>query len=367
MTWAAPLFVHDDAPRVVVDAARALRRAPFVPHVTARGPHRQTLLTAAPARSPLALTAHALPVDDRGTMVSVHVPEGHVHARTAPVVVIVHGLGGGLDSPYMTRLARKVLARGATPVLVELYPTGTRGRPPIFHAGNHALLNVVVDRVRERFATPSLSVVAVSLGGNIALRALADEGARARFDRAAVISPLVDLMGTYRALERPSARVYRTAFLRSLCARVRADEALFAPHVDLDSVYRARTVRAFDAAFAAPLGGYDDVWDYYRRAAALPTMAAISVPTLVLHAADDPLIPVEGALREEARRSPNVLIAVTTHGGHAGFVAQRAMHGTDRRWAENSALAFVLDDVVRAPVDAGTRARAPSSREASIS
>lgn len=344
MSFAAPLFLHDDAPRALVDAARALRRAPFVPHVGARGPHRQTLLTAAQGPTPLALTTHALHVDDRGTTVRVHVPEGHVHGREKKLVVVVHGLGGGLDSPYMPRIAAKIRARGATPILVELYPTGTRGRPPIFHAGNHALLNAVVDGVRALFDVPTVSIVAVSLGGNIALRALADDGAASRFDRATVISPLVDLMGTYRALERPSARIYRMAFLRSLCARVRGDEALFAPHVDLARVYGARTVRAFDEAFAAPLGGYEDVWDYYRRAAALPTMANIAVPTLVLHAADDPLIPVEGVLREEARRSPHVLIAVTAHGGHAGFVAHRSKSGADRRWAENSALDFVLED-----------------------
>jgi predicted alpha/beta-fold hydrolase len=241
----------------------------------------------------------------------------------------------------MSRLAQKALARGFVPALVELYPERVIGRPPIFHAGNDTLLVHVIEQIVERMGASEARVVAVSLGGNLLLRALVDERTTSWLTSAVVISPLVDLIGTYRALERPETRIYRRTFLRALIARVRREEAIYRGHVDLARVYAAKTVRDFDAAFAAPLGGYVDVWDYYRRASALPHLARITTPTLILHAADDPLIPVEGLLRDEAHRSPHVLIGVTSHGGHAGFVGRKSAIDVDRRWAENRALDFI--------------------------
>jgi predicted alpha/beta-fold hydrolase len=362
MTWAAPIFVHHDAPRSIVDAACALRKHPFTPARTAGGAHRQTLLGATHGRSAMALSRLTIPIDETGGVVNVFHPTTHPHTDGAPLVVLVHGLGGGVDSPYMTRLAQKALARGLVPALVELYPERVVGRPPIFHAGNDALLVHVIEQVVHCMGAREARIIAVSLGGNLVLRALVDERSRSWLTSAVVISPLVDLIGTYRALERPEARVYRKTFLRALVARVRREEALYRGHVDLDRVYASRTVRDFDAAFAAPLGGYVDVWDYYRRASALPHMAHITTPTLILHAADDPLIPVEGLLREEAHRSPHVLIGVTAHGGHAGFVGKKSAVDADRRWAENRAIDFVTTTNARVSDAAGASAEVARPR-----
>lgn len=155
------------------------------------------------------------------------------------------------------------------------------------------------------------------------------------------LSPLVDLDVTWPWLERPGNGLYQASFMRSLRQRLRAQRADLEPHLDLGPALSARTVRAFDAAFTAPLSDFDDVWDYYRRAGARPLLGAITVPTVLLHAEDDPIVP-SGPVAE-ARGLPFLLPAVTRRGGHVGFLG-RAPH---RRWAEHHIVELLRDVVAR--------------------
>ena len=78
-----------------------------------------------------------------------------------------------------------------------------------------------------------------------------------------------------------------------------------------------RTVREYDDRITAPFGGYESAAQYYERSSAGPWLASIDRPTLVLAAADDPMIPVGvgralaalavGAPRDHADRRPRRL------------------------------------------------------------
>jgi predicted alpha/beta-fold hydrolase len=108
---------------------------------------------------------------------------------------------------------------------------------------------------------------------------------------------------------------------------------------DTSALRRVRTIRDFDERVTAPHGGYRDASDYYARTSSRPVIGRIRVPTLIIHSADDPLIPAEPFLDAAIADNPDVLLVLTRRGGHVGFLSDRA-EGEDRHWAENRLVEF---------------------------
>jgi predicted alpha/beta-fold hydrolase len=88
-------------------------------------------------------------------------------------------------------------------------------------------------------------------------------------------------------------------------------------------VREAKTLRAFDNAFTAPLHGFADAADYYARSSALRFLAGIRRPTLLLSAADDPFLPafVLDEVADAVRGNASILTEFHPRGGHVGFTA----------------------------------------------
>jgi predicted alpha/beta-fold hydrolase len=107
---------------------------------------------------------------------------------------------------------------------------------------------------------------------------------------------------------------------------------------DLRDLQRIRTVRQFDELFTAPHGGFSDAKDYYAKSSVLPLFAKIRAPTLILHARDDPMVPLAPFLSTEASENSNVLVVTPHHGGHVGFVSGNGKLG--RSWAEAIVVRF---------------------------
>jgi predicted alpha/beta-fold hydrolase len=101
-----------------------------------------------------------------------------------------------------------------------------------------------------------------------------------------------------------------------------------------------RTIRDFDERYTAVDGGYKDADDYYRRASALRLIPSIRVPSLIIHAQDDPFIPFQPLFDADVTSNPYVLLLAPPRGGHVGFVAADTNNGEDRFWAENRAVEF---------------------------
>lgn len=335
-----PYFVRPAIAQGAPDALGAvcdeLLQRPFVPHRSLRNKHLQTLLSQRPRSVPFALERRTLNFD------SGMVLEADVLAPaspTGPTLICIHGMGGDPESGYMRGFARRAYARGWGAYLLNLYDLrapGT-GRPTVFHAGNSAALKDVVTKVLSE-TKGWVFLAGVSLGGNMTLKLLGEWGAQAPscVGGAALLSPLLDLPASWPILERRTRRPYRHHFLRSLFALVEEHRARIEEFVDVERIFLAKTIRQFDSALTAPLAGFSDVFAYYGAASAAPLMAKIEVPTLVLFSADDPVLPLAPLMTTQVRQNPNILAALTLHGGHVGFVERGP--SDDRSWAEDRAM-----------------------------
>lgn len=240
----------------------------------------------------------------------------------APCVALFHGLEGSSRSHYARRLMQALAGLGWHGVVVHF--RGCSGEPNrllrAYHSGDSAEIDWVLRRLHA-LGWPALFAVGVSLGGNALLKWLAEQGAAAAtlINAAAAVSAPLDLAAANAALSSGFNLVYAKHFLRTLVPAARAKAGRFPGRIDMQRAARARTLRDFDDAVTAPLHGYLGADDYYARSSAGPLLGAVRLPTLLLHAANDPFLP-QAALPRRERLPAAVTLEVTDRGGHVGFV-----------------------------------------------
>jgi predicted alpha/beta-fold hydrolase len=262
----------------------------------------------------------------------------------APLVLVLHGLEGSSQSHYVLGLLAGARERGWRGVALNFRScSGELNRlPRFYHSGDTGDLDAIVRALVEREPALRLGIVGVSLGGNVVLKWLGEQGgdAPAVVKAAAGISVPFDLTPCARALDRGFAKwVYTANFMRTMRKKVVEKARVYPDFVDLGATRRARTFAAYDNTVTAPLSGFTDAEDYWRRASCRPYLARVARPALVVNAADDPFVP-PSALPNPTEMSAHVRLVVTPRGGHVGFLEGRWPWRVDS-WAEGRALDFL--------------------------
>jgi predicted alpha/beta-fold hydrolase len=241
---------------------------------------------------------------------------------TTPLVVLFHGLEGSSRSHYARGLMRAVAARGWRGVVVHF--RGCSGEPNrlprAYHSGDSAEIDWILHRLAVGAGAPMFAA-GVSLGGNALLKWLGEQGAAAGdvLHAAVAVGAPIDLAAANASLLRGSNRIYAWHFLRSLIPAALDKERRFPGLYAPARVRAARSLRDFDDVVTAPLHGFDGADDYYARSSAAPFLGRIRLPTLLLHAANDPFLPV-AHLPEPASLPAPVELELSPQGGHIGFV-----------------------------------------------
>jgi predicted alpha/beta-fold hydrolase len=243
----------------------------------------------------------------------------------APAVLVLHGLEGSTRRHYMLVVYRELLRHGLRPIGLNFRScSGEPNRlPRFYHSGETGDLRFILQHLAERLPGGIRGAIGFSLGGNVLLKFLGEEGDAARrwLGAAVAISVPFDLAAGADTLERgPMARIYTEYFLRSLRGKVHAKAELLRPLVDLEAALRARTLRRFDDAMTAPLHGFTDAADYYHRSSSAHYLEGIRLPTLLLQAEDDPFLPTSALPRAAVAANPRLVPGFSRRGGHVGFI-----------------------------------------------
>lgn len=247
-------------------------------------------------------------------------------APDAPMLVLFHGLEGSSRSHYAEAFAHA--AREAGWAFAVPHFRGCSGElnlgPRAYHSGDHEEVGWLLGRLRERTSAP-LCAVGVSLGGNALLRWAEEAGAGAAATAravAAVCSP-IDLAAGGHAIGRGVNRhLYTRMFLRSMKPKALRKLEQHPGLFDRAKLLAARDLYAFDNVFTAPLHGFRDTEDYWKRASAKPRLADIRIPALVVNARNDPFVPA-ASLPGPHEVGRHVTLWQPAHGGHVGFPAGR--------------------------------------------
>jgi predicted alpha/beta-fold hydrolase len=328
---------------------------PFVPPPMLRGGHAQTLAGNYWRRPPFQIpfeaeTVVVNPSDNSRVLCHCHWQPEPVRADRL-TILLVHGLEGSSDSRYVQGITALAWRASCNVIRMNMRNCGGTDSwtPTLYHSGLSADVAVVLRHFVDKHSLRSMAAVGYSMGGNLVLKLAGElaEEAPGWLVATVGVSPAADLAASADALHEPANRLYEWHFLRNLMGRFRRKAQLFPEIYSTDNVGPIRSVREFDDKITARYSGFAGADDYYFRAAAARVVSRIAIPTLVIHALDDPFIRLMPETRHAMTLNPVIHLVETDHGGHCAFLARddRARttpFGKERHWAETTLVGFLL-------------------------
>ena len=241
--------------------------------------------------------------------------------KSAPVLVILHGLEGSAKSSYARMLMQAASHRGWQACVLNFRDCGDyRNRlPRRYHAGEtndiRFFLNTLIG---EGFDGPMLAV-GFSLGGNVLLKYLGETGAETTLRAAAAVSVPFDLDKCSDALNTGFSKIYQNYLLKRMKYSVTQKFNQHTSAFNWSKAMSARTFAEFDDAVTAPLHGFTGKDDYYDRCSSGRFLKDILKPTLIINSLDDPFM-TPCVIPQENQIAESVLLEVSESGGHVGFI-----------------------------------------------
>lgn len=272
-------------------------------------------------------------------------PEGTPVAR----LILVHGLEGSSAAGYARSLSHAALLAGCAVHRFNMRSCGGTEHlsgKTLYHSGQTSDLLAVM---RQLPRGVPIFLAGFSLGGNVVLKLAGElgESASGLITGVMAISTPIDLAACVRQLDKPSNIMYARRFVARLKERVRAKERLAPGLFDLTGLKQVQNIYGFDDRFTAKAFGFGSADNYYATQSANQFLERIRVPTLVVQAKDDPLIPFAVYDHPAFSTNPHLRLMATEHGGHLGFISKTK----PRFWLDQVLVHWVLE--VRNKVVAG--------------
>ena len=271
--------------------------------------------------------------------------------RQSPLtLIVVHGLEGSTESQYMLGVARNGLASGMNVVLMNQRNCGGMDHcaPTLYNSSRSEDVAAVARHIVEQDGVSCFALIGFSMGGNLVLKLAGEWGKNGppQFCGVAAVSAAMDLAESADSLHEARNRIYEYYFLMQLFRRFRRKAQLFPGKFDVSRLRGISSLRDFDDRITAFYCGFTGADDYYARAAASNVVARIALPTLIIHAANDPFIRLRPETRQCILANPNISFIETDDGGHCAFLSARNgdKNGDmedDGRWAEREVVEFV--------------------------
>lgn len=318
-----------------------MNAADYRPPGLLRNPHVQSVLASSGVRRLLharrralleqGAVEHLLDCGDGVRLLGFHTAQ-RVQAQARGLVVLLHGWEGSVASSYLLLTGARLLAEG-----FDVFRLNFRDHGDTHHLNRGLFHSCLIDEVvgavgavSRLFPRLPLAVAGFSLGGNFALRvALRAPAAAIDLRYALAVCPAINPRGVLGAIES-APWFYQSYFLRkwrrSLLLKQRAfpDAELFAAadlRGNLREMTRALVERHTDfGTLEAYLDGYSIAGE---------RLATLAVPTSILTAADDPIIPVEDF--HALTLPPTAELDIAPGGGHCGFIRDLSL----KSWTED--------------------------------
>ncbi|MBV9576737.1 MAG: hydrolase [Gammaproteobacteria bacterium] len=242
--------------------------------------------------------------------------------KSAPIVLILHGFEGSLESHYAKGMLRAIDQQGWRGVFMHF--RGCSGEPNRllrgYHSGETKDAAYIVNLLLQREPRCPLAAIGYSLGGNVLLKWLGETGRENPLKAAIAISVPFELNKAADRIQQGFSRFYQWYLLKCVCERLRHKFASIPAPIDTADLFRVQTIRDFDHKYTVPIHGFTSVDEYYTTTSSRRYLHAIQVPTLILHAKDDPFM-TEDVIPRQEELSSYVTLEITECGGHVGFVA----------------------------------------------
>ena len=261
-------------------------------------------------------------------------------AKQKPIFILFHGLEGCFYSPYANGLMNAFSQSGWLSVMMHF--RGCSGKPNktarAYHSGEVTDARYFLEHLNERFPDNPKVAVGISLGGNMLANYLAQYREDPILTAATIVSAPLDLAACASRIEQGFSKVYRRYLLSSLKRNALQKHDLLHGELALsyNSIKRVTRLYEFDDLITAPLHGFKDAQDYYEQCSGLSKLKQITLPTLIIHAKDDPFMTDD--VIPKFVLPDNIDYRLYEHGGHVGFLSGSTLKPTF--WLEEALPAY---------------------------
>jgi uncharacterized protein len=260
------------------------------------------------------------------------------------LAIILHGLEGDSSRAYVLGMVKAVNKRGWDALAVNF--RGCSGvcnkQVRFYHSGDTQDLETVISHVTANQKYSELALIGFSLGGNVILKYVGERGTQTNslITKAVAFSVPCDLESSSNHLAGSANGIYLKRFLRLLRKKIRMKMAILPEQINDHDYKTVKTFKQFDDRYTAPMFGFSGAEDYWRKASCKPFLASISIPTLLVNAADDPFLTDLCYPTEEAKNNPRFFLEIPKFGGHVGFLA---FNSAREYWSESRTVSFLVD------------------------
>ena len=264
-----------------------------------------------------------------------------IERKSKQLVLLTHGLEGDSGRQYMTGMAKFFSAKNWDVLAWNCRScSGEMNRlQRMYHHGEIGDIGEVIGHALKLHSYETAVLIGFSMGGNINMKYLGVHGRNApeQIRCCVAFSSPTDLKAGAEVLDHPSNFIYFRRFLHYLSLKIKAKDRQFPGVVDISKLKGIKVWRDFDEFFSAPLNGFRDAEDFYQQASAKNFMGGIAVPTLLVQAQNDPILPPQCYPVELCKKHPDIFLEMPRHGGHVGFTQRNGKEA----WAEERSWEFV--------------------------
>lgn len=260
------------------------------------------------------------------------------------LVILSHGLEGDTKRPYIFAMTQ-FLNQAGWDVLAWNY-RGCSGeinhQVRFYHSGETDDLHEVILHAESRGTYSNISLIGFSVGGNITLKYLGENPARlpSKLKRAVAFSVPCDLISGADKLGWAGNQFYLREFLRCFRQKIRLKQKKMPHQISDIGFSRIKNIKHFDERYTAPLNGFKNAQDYWRKSSCLFYLKQIPIPTLLVNAKNDPLLTEKCFPIAEAEENPYFFLETPEAGGHLGFFSKEHHPWF---WSEFRALEFLSE------------------------
>ena len=257
--------------------------------------------------------------------------------KSNKVIILLHGLEGNAQRPYITGTAKHFNTNGIDAIGVNF--RGCSGEPNLlfrsYHSGATEDLDAVINHVLTKNQYDDIYIKGISLGANMALKYVGEGNDLPKELKAVIaISTPCDLKGSCDELLSLKNKHYAIRFLGHLKDKLKPKIEQFPNNISVTDLSSIKTLKDFDDIYTSKAHGFTDALDYYEKASCLQFLPNIKVPSLIINSLNDSFLSAECYPVKEAKHNQNLFLEMPKYGGHVGFIGKGNVYYNERRALE---------------------------------
>jgi predicted alpha/beta-fold hydrolase len=257
--------------------------------------------------------------------------------KTNKLIILLHGLEGHGQRPYMTGAAKHFNANGVDALCMNF--RGCSGKNNLnyysYHSGSTEDLHTVIQHAIASKNYSEIYLKGISLGANIILKYLGEHTEIPQAVKAAIaVSVPVHLHGSCIELHKLKNKPFHDRFLKDLVVHLKEKQQLFPTEISLEAIKNIKTLLDFDNVYTSKAHGFKDALDYYEKCSSLQFLPNVKVPSLIINALNDSFLSPECYPVKTAKNNPNLYLEMPNFGGHAGFIDKKNVYYNEKRALE---------------------------------